>query len=766
MRAIPRPPNISVGFVKSFLIILFVILLTGCAAQRAYSEGRALVEKGEFEAGIRKLETASELEPRNVEFRSALLQLRARSVATLLANAEQVGGDTNIAETNFKRVLSLEAGNDRAIAGLARLRMRDSHSKRLSEASTALERKQLEVARSAIERVLREDPSNERAKALASELENGDKSPNATETTLSDAFRKPINLELDDGTLKQAFMLIAHASGLNFIYDREVKLDQKISMLLRNSTVESALFYTLMTNQLEHQVVDASTVLIYPNNPAKLKDYQEMVFRTFHLSHADAKNVANHLRTFVKSKDIGVDEKLNAVTIRDTAEAISVAEKLVALQDVPEPEVMLELEVLEVNRSRLQQLGISWPDSLTLTPLVSGSGLTARDLLHNLNPDTIGAAIGPVSVRAKKTDSNATILANPRIRVRNREKAKIMVGERLPNITTTANATGFIAETINYVDVGLKLDVEPTISLNDDVAIRVSLEVSSIVGQLQSKAGTTAYQLGTRNASTFLSLKDGETQILAGLINDTDRSDATKVPALGDIPLLGRLFGTNTDNGQKTEVVLSITPRLVRNIRRPDAGLVRFRSGTETSFRVRPLGSAQVAPRTAPSVTVEAPKLLPVQISAGTTPVVAWQGPVSAKVGENIAVQLDLGVRGMLDTLAANIRYDNKVLKLIGVVEGNYLKQDNAVSTFHTQVDQAGNITLRTSRSSTSPVEQPGTLAQLRFQPITPTESTAIVLTSIRSRAPDGAPTPPVEETAISIKVESAVTSGTDRVGN
>ena len=160
-----------------------------------------------------------------------------------------------------------------------------------------------------------------------------------------------------------------------------------------------------------------------------------------------------------------------------------------------------------------------------------------------------------------------------------------MIGDRVPNITTTSTSTGFVAESVQYMDIGLKLDVQPTIYLDNEVAIRINLEVSNIAGVVQSKSGTQAYQIGTRNASTVLRLKDGENQVLAGLISDEERSSGNKVPGLGELPILGRLFGSTRDEGQKTELVLSITPRLLRNTKRPGIELTEFSIGPESAMR-------------------------------------------------------------------------------------------------------------------------------------------------------------------------------------
>jgi general secretion pathway protein D len=157
---------------------------------------------------------------------------------------------------------------------------------------------------------------------------------------------------------------------------------------------------------------------------------------------------------------------------------------------------------------------------------------------------------------------------------------------------------------VTYVDVGLTLNVEPTIYLNNEVGIKIALEVSNLLGQVQTKSGSVAYQIGTRQASTLLQLRDGENQVLAGLINNEDRSNGNKVPGMGDIPILGRLFGNTKDDSQKTEIVLSITPHLIRNIQRPEAGASEFGAGTESNFRLRP----------DPVVRVAAPPVVPAAI--------------------------------------------------------------------------------------------------------------------------------------------------------
>lgn len=410
--------------------------------------------------------------------------------------------------------------------------------------------------------------------------------PKMAEKTPLTGLDKPINVDFKEASLSQVCQVLFRTAGLNFVFDKDVPTDQTVSIALRRTPVRDVLALILRAQQLEQRYINADTVMIYPNTPAKARDYQPLTVRSFYLTNIEAKTAVTTLRTILKARDLVADDKQNVVVMRDTPEAIRMAEKLLAVHDMPEPEVMLDVEVLEVKRTRLQELGLLWPSQLMLSPLASTSGgaLSLKDLLAS--PKANMAANFPafgINARAETGDTN--LLANPRIRTRNREVAKIMIGERVPNITTTSTATGFVAETVQYIDIGLKLEVQPTIYLDNEIAIRIALEVSNIVSLVQSKSGTQAYQIGTRNASTVLRLKDGENQVLAGLISDEERSSGAKVPGLGDFPVLGRLFGSKRDEGLKTELVLSITPRLVRNNRRPGIEQSEFSIGAESALR-------------------------------------------------------------------------------------------------------------------------------------------------------------------------------------
>jgi len=573
-------------------MLAIAVGVSGCAGQMAFREANQLVAKDQVEAGLLKYQEAVRAEPGNAEYRTAYLVARDRAVQRLLEQSERQlsEGRPDLAEQGFRRVLGMDQMNERARSGLRAIERDSRQDKLLAAAIEHANKKEYDLAKLRLNALLTETPSNEKARQLLREVTEKSAQP-VVESGLSKSYKQPITIEFRDAPLKQVFEVIARRSGLNFVFDKDVKTDQRTTVMLKNSTVESAIYFLLLTNQLEQQVMDANTILIYPNVAAKLKEYQEMTVKTFFLANAEAKLVANTLKTILKSRDVVVDEKLNLLIVRDNPEAIRLAERLIALQDKAEPEVMLEVEILEVKRSSLMDLGVVWPTSLNFAPLSTygGAGITVRDL-RGLNSDTIGVTGISAAINANKTDTDSNLLANPRIRVRNKEKAKIVIGDKLPVITATVSSGigGFASDNVTYVDVGLTLNVEPTIYLNNEVAIRVQLEVSNLTNTITTRNGGTAYQIGTRQASTMLQLKDGENQVLAGLINNEERGTASKLPGAGDLPIIGRLFGSKRDDNQKTEIVLSITPHLIRNVQRPEASASEFSAGTEASFRRRP----------------------------------------------------------------------------------------------------------------------------------------------------------------------------------
>ncbi len=588
---------------------LGVLSLSGCAGYAQFNEGKRLLQDNQISEGLGQLQEAVQKNPSNTEFKLVYRTAKERAMQGLLRQGERLlkAGRLEAAEQVFKQAQAMDVANGVAQQGLDQVAIQKGLALKLQNLRVAKQSGDWSQVRALAKSLLLQQPDH--TEALSAHQEATLKlAPPAPEDVLGAAFRKPASLEFREAPLRQIFDALSRSSGLNFIFDKELnKPDLKASITLRDGTVETALTLLLTANQLDMQVSNANTVLIFPATVAKLKDYQELTVRMFPMAYADAKFVAAAIKTLFKGREPVVDDKLNLLVVRDTPAAIKVMEKLVRLYDVPEAEVMLEMEILEVSRSKLLQLGVGWPESLSLTPL-AGEGATSLTLrgLRNLNNDTTGAQLGNLTLNLGEQNDNVNVLANPRIRVVNKEKAKVMIGDRVPVVTVTTSPTGGFAENVTYVDVGLKLDVEPVIYRGSDISIKVSMEVSTISGSQTTKLGTVAYSFGTRNATTTLRLKDGETQVLAGLISDEDRDSVKKIPGAGELPVFGKLFGANRDQSKKTEIILSITPRLVRHSILRDNVELEFPSGPESRLRQEgssSAGSSAPTPTSSPAAS-------------------------------------------------------------------------------------------------------------------------------------------------------------------
>jgi len=578
---------------------LLLLALAACAlAPTVVDEARKRFDEGRGEEALAMLQKAArEGDP---AARIAYPRMRDLVVAQWLAQAEALrqAGQFERAEALYRQMQAHDGANPRAAAGLAQIEADLRHRSIVASAGELMRAGKYREAQDALRPVLSENPQQRDARRLQRAIDDKLLKPVIVSAQLRPSVTRPISLELRDVTLRNVFEVLQRTSGINFVFDRDVRADQRTTILLREASLEEAIRMVLLTNQLEHKVLNDNTVFVFPNTPQKLREYQELVVKGFYLANADVKQTANMIRTLVKTRDIFIDEKISLLVIKDTPAAIRLAERLIAAQDLAEPEVMLEVEVLEVSTSRLQQLGIRFPDSLAVS-VQGAAGIPGSVTLRewrNRNSDMVLLRFtDPLFLFSlRQQDGSTSVLANPRIRVKNKEKARIHIGDRVPVITTTAAATGgFVSESVTYLDVGLKLEVEPLIYLEDEVGIKVGLEVSNIVKEVRASAGSSlTYQIGTRNAATNLRLRDGETQVLAGLISNDDRRLADRVPGLGDLPIAGRLFSHTNDNTSRTEIVLLITPRLVRTLARPDAASVEFAAGTEASTGTPRLGAA------------------------------------------------------------------------------------------------------------------------------------------------------------------------------
>ena len=809
---------------RTVLAVLLALALAGCAADRMHNEGFSLIEEGKIEEGLTKLEEAKQADPGNANFKKDWLNQRDRLTATLMqeANTEKAAQHWDAALQRYTRVLKLDRGHVAARQAINDINVERRQDARVDDAALLYGKGDLDGANTAIGRVLVENPTHARAVALRSQiLEATSQNSSLNGISLNLKGKKPVTLQFRDANLRMVMEAIAKTTGLNVLFDKDVKADLKVTIFVRDTPVEEAIDLILMQTQTAKRIMGENSILIYADTESKSREYAELKIRRFAITNADPKNVMAMVKTMTKTKDMFVDEKTNSLVVRDTPQIIRMVEKLIVAMDQPEPEVMLEVDVMEISRDRALALGIDLPTSFGTA---AGSTFTADQLTALGRNDFISSS--GVTITAKKTDSDVNTLATPRIRVRNKEKAKFLVGDRLPVISSAATpsvtgGTSVYNTSVQYVEVGIKIEAEPTVYADGEVAIRLTLEVSSASAPNAdaAKTGTIAYTIGTRSVTTVLRLKDGQTEVIGGLIQDADTSDATRVPGLGDIPILGRLFGKQTDVKNKKEIIMSITPRIVRNNRQVDSDLLEMWSGTENNMRfgtrqvgnaklqaaptataapatpakagaapalpapaapstgsvsVAPSGAsaapapapaaagaalptARVAPRGAPAAAVAAAAVAKPAAAAAALRPMTLSAPATAKPGDKIAVSLAFPPVAAATLLETSLSYDSSRLKLIAVNESDSARNNAASIRFTGDGDSPGSVRLELAagRGETLPAAG-GALAQLQFEVLSAAGPTQLSLATVNVQSADSASVALPDTAAVELDVKAA----------
>jgi general secretion pathway protein D len=629
---------------RLLLAALLGLVLAGCATT-LLNDATRLAQAGQHEQALALLEQAALEHPQDRALRAALARQRELTQSYLLMQVDgaRAGGRLAATRALFDRAAAIDPRHPRVDTLREEIERGERHAVSLAQAERALQAQRLDEAEARVREVLVEAPGLPAARELQRRIAERRPAPLPV-STLGPAFQKPVSLEFRDAPLRNVFEALGRGGGVSFVFDKDVRADARVTVMLRDVSLDEAMRIILATQQLDRKLLNESTVLIFPNNQAKQREHQELVTRSFYLTNADVKQAQALVRTIAKTRDLFIDERLNLMVVRDTPEVLRLVETLMASLDLPEPEVVLDVEVLEIASSRLDELGIKWPETLQYgIPGATGQiEWSARDSFR------ASIANPALSATLRGSAGAANILANPRLRARNHEKARVHVGEKLPVFTTTSTANVGVSASVSYLDIGLKLDVEPSVQLDNEVVMKVGLEVSNLVARVTGPQGSIAYQIGTRVASTSLRLKDGETQVLAGLINDEDRKSVNGVPGVSNLPVVGRLFGVHTDSRAKTEVVLLITPRVVRNLPLPDASMALTAAGVDSnpgakSLRLQPSARVAVAAAAggAPgpaSRGTGAAAATPAAVEAAPTLLLSTSGKVQP--GETVSVTL------------------------------------------------------------------------------------------------------------------------------
>jgi len=550
------------------LVVTMTVVLTGCATgSGAYRKGEAYTEREMWDEAVLAYAKAVAESPGQMRYQVALMRSKLRASAVHFDRGRQyvAAGQLEYAVKELQEAVILDPTNEYAHV-------------ELKKAMDRLERK-------------RSGPSEfETARSLAEK-----RAQELGPPKLDPASNVPLSLKFPDQSIGEVYEILSKTSGINFIFDDKLDLKKKISVELVNVPFEKAMDQLMLMNKHFYKVLDAHTILVAEDSRQKRQEYEDHVIRTFYLSNAETKEVQGILRSLLEMRRIAESPQLNAITIKDTPEKIKVAERIISANDKSRGEVVIDVELLEINRNRTRELGIDLSSKTLALVFGDGKALVPLNNLSILNQSALWS-LGPIpSVLFSflKSDSDTKIIAKPQIRILEGEEGKLTIGDRVPIPATTFNSSNTIGGNIvpitsfTYQNVGIIIGIKPRVHHNKEVTVELKLELSQVKGSVETSGGISQPIIGTRTVETNLRLGDGQTNLLAGLIADNERSSLSGVAGLSDIPVVNQIFGKNRDEVESTDIVLSITPHIVRVPDVEPIDLVPLWVGTEEQIQLR-----------------------------------------------------------------------------------------------------------------------------------------------------------------------------------
>jgi general secretion pathway protein D len=572
--------------VRLGVALLLGMVLAGCAT--ALKTADTYAAQDEWLKAVLEYRKAYAAHPTDIEFKSRLQQAELKAADFYYKRGIQLLEQNNLdgAIGQFQDGLVCMPDHQKLQQAITDVTARKQADTLVAEAISLRDGGKIPDAIRKLRAALDVYPSHHAATTTLAALEQSREEQASKGLAL--ASTAPITLNFRQTDLRQAFDFLAKSFGVNIIYDEGVK-SAPVTLMAKGVTFDQGLNLLLATTRMFSKRIGPNTILIAADNKEKRGQYEDHMVRNFQLNVVRAKDMADIVKGLVSVKKIIINEELNTLLVRDTEDVIQLVQRIIDSNDRKPAEIILDVEILEVNRTKAEKLGLdlnSYSVTASLPPPftvpVTGS---IRDAITNNAVMTIPAA----TLRLYKQDIDAQVLANPKIRVMSGKSAKIHIGDRVPlRAATIIDATGQTRTTFEYKDIGIRLSVEPTINLDNSALVKLGLEVSAL-GENLGTVDEPAYRIGTRNADTVMLLRDGETAILGGLIRDEERNTRLKVPGLGDIPVVGSLFTSYDNAGGRTDVLLTITPRVVRGWEAQSRASQEFYSGTETLYRNAPV---------------------------------------------------------------------------------------------------------------------------------------------------------------------------------
>jgi general secretion pathway protein D len=581
--------------------LLISLTLLSCASYNAYQKAQTAETAKDWDTAVLQYERALEVNPESRQFKAGLERARREASRAHFEKGKSYRAAADRATGSDQLRLAQMAANEFQIT----VKLDSTNQFAAVEMVKAIELINT-INRAASEKVSIDEIKKRAQSAITK----------AQPPQLNPASNEPISLTFSrDTPVKDIYRALGNAFGINILFDQAVK-DDRITIELRDVTAQAALERVMQAAGHFYKPLDEKTIIVVPDNPQARRDYEDLVIRTFYLSNGDAEQVTNVVRTMIEARNVFPLKALNAITIRDTADKVRIAEKIIQANDKAKAEVVVQVELVQLDLNRLRDLGLAISgfssgtaisSSANATPTSNGqpfTGGTLNDIARvvgSLNDlrGNVTFAIPTATYSMMKSAGNSELLANPELRISEGEKATLHIGQRIPVPVTTISGynpgtnTGGTNPNLTvpytsfqYQDVGIKVEMEPRVHHNREVTLKLTVEVSN-QGASVEFAGQKQPTFATRTISSTIRLKDGETNFLAGLIQSNKIRSATKTPLLGDIPLLGRLFTNEHTEETRTDLILTMTPHIIRipDITDEDLAPMWVGTGNNLTFR-------------------------------------------------------------------------------------------------------------------------------------------------------------------------------------
>jgi len=570
----------------------------------------------------------------------------------------------------------------------------------------------------------------------------------------------PITLKMTEDT-KVTYETVGKLAGINVLFDPDYT-SRKIRIELNGVTLEEALGIIALESKTFWRPVTRNTIFIAQDNPAKRKELDQSVIKTFYLSNlsqaTELQDVVNAMRTLLEVSRIQQLQSQNAIIVRGTPDQIALAQKLVDDLDKAKPEVVIDIVVMQVSKDRSRTLGITPPTSTSISlnnninntttsttssttstssTGSSNSGSTSSINLNrigNLNATDFTITIPGITASAIMGDSDTKIIQNPQIRALDGQKATLKIGDRVP-VATGSFQPGIGGVGINplvntqfqYLDVGVNIDITPRVHAGREVTLKVSLDISSVTGQ-SNIGGISQPIIGQRKVEHEIRLKEGEVNLLGGMMEDSQTRSISGLPVLATIPFLKYFFGQETKDHSEQELVFALIPHIIRGMDVNDQNQRLIDVGTANSLELRRVARAQVetppaaAPVQAPAQTPPPQAARPVtqpamQPATGGTSFLFDPGTITQTKGATFTVNVLISGAQNVYSVPLQLNYDPSKLQLVNVSNGGFLGQDGqAVALVHREDEATGTLQITATRPPNSGgVSGQGSVVTLTF---------------------------------------------------